>query len=102
MRNLRIEKFYAFWGQDLDTTTTPLECGRACRVKFDVRKVHVTIISCFLMLVAVEEKSMTCGLCQWFSNHGSLATGGLRGSFRWSAGCSEMRVIFSLLLKSSL
>ena len=38
MRALRVEKFYAFWGQDLDTTTTPLECGRTWRVKFDVRK----------------------------------------------------------------
>lgn len=36
MRSLRIERFYAFWGQDLDTTTTPLECGRSWRVKFDV------------------------------------------------------------------
>lgn len=35
-RALRIEKFYAFWGQDLDTKTTPLECGRSWRVKFDV------------------------------------------------------------------
>lgn len=35
-RTLRIEKFYAFWGQDLDTTTTPLECGRSWRVKFNV------------------------------------------------------------------
>ncbi|KAK4872557.1 hypothetical protein RN001_014586 [Aquatica leii] len=34
-RALRIEKFYAFWGQDLDTRTTPLECGRMWRVKFD-------------------------------------------------------------------
>ncbi|XP_054274258.1 pyruvate dehydrogenase phosphatase regulatory subunit, mitochondrial isoform X2 [Macrosteles quadrilineatus] len=34
-RALRIEKFYAYWGQDLDTTTTPLECGRSWRVKFD-------------------------------------------------------------------
>ncbi|CAH1102940.1 unnamed protein product [Psylliodes chrysocephalus] len=34
-RALRVEKFYAFWGQDLDTTTTPLECGRVWRVKFD-------------------------------------------------------------------
>uniref|UniRef100_A0A1B6D3W9 Pyruvate dehydrogenase phosphatase regulatory subunit, mitochondrial n=1 Tax=Clastoptera arizonana TaxID=38151 RepID=A0A1B6D3W9_9HEMI len=34
-RALRIEKFYAFWGQDLDTKTTPLECGRSWRVKFD-------------------------------------------------------------------
>lgn len=36
MRTLRVEKFYAFWGQDLDTVTTPLECGRAWRVKFNV------------------------------------------------------------------
>ncbi|XP_077301849.1 pyruvate dehydrogenase phosphatase regulatory subunit, mitochondrial isoform X2 [Arctopsyche grandis] len=35
MRTLRVEKFYAFWGQDLDTATTPLECGRAWRVKFN-------------------------------------------------------------------
>ncbi|QQP58140.1 Uncharacterized protein FKW44_003363, partial [Caligus rogercresseyi] len=31
-RALRIEKFYAFWGQDLDSHSTPLECGRAFRV----------------------------------------------------------------------
>lgn len=36
MRALRVERFFAFWGQDLDTTTTPLECGRSWRVKFDV------------------------------------------------------------------
>ena len=36
MRALRVERFFAFWGQDLDTTTTPLECGRFWRVKFDV------------------------------------------------------------------
>lgn len=35
LRSLRIEKFFAFWGQDLDTFTTPLECGREFRVKFD-------------------------------------------------------------------
>ena len=35
MRTLRIEKFFAFWGQDLDTTTTPFECGRSFRVKLD-------------------------------------------------------------------
>ncbi|PSN40541.1 hypothetical protein C0J52_12258 [Blattella germanica] len=35
MRALRVERFFAFWGQDLDTTTTPLECGRFWRVKFD-------------------------------------------------------------------
>lgn len=32
---LRVEKFYAMWGQDLDTFTTPLECGRTWRVKFE-------------------------------------------------------------------
>uniref|UniRef100_T1IHI3 Pyruvate dehydrogenase phosphatase regulatory subunit, mitochondrial n=1 Tax=Strigamia maritima TaxID=126957 RepID=T1IHI3_STRMM len=37
MRTLRIERFYAFWGQDLDTTTTPIECGRAFRVKFNYK-----------------------------------------------------------------
>ncbi|KAJ3592778.1 hypothetical protein NHX12_005117 [Muraenolepis orangiensis] len=35
LRSLRIEKFLAFWGQDLDAFTTPLECGREFRVKFD-------------------------------------------------------------------
>jgi len=35
MRSLRIERFYAFWGQDLDSLTSPLECGRAFRVKLD-------------------------------------------------------------------
>ncbi|XP_015909112.1 pyruvate dehydrogenase phosphatase regulatory subunit, mitochondrial [Parasteatoda tepidariorum] len=34
-RCLRIEKFFAFWGQDLDTTTTPFECGRVYRVNFE-------------------------------------------------------------------
>lgn len=41
MRSLRVEKFYAFWGQDLDTFTTPLECGRSWRVKFNVSVLHV-------------------------------------------------------------
>ncbi len=30
---LRIEKFYGFWGQDLDSQSTPLECGRHFRTK---------------------------------------------------------------------
>ncbi|XP_035483857.1 pyruvate dehydrogenase phosphatase regulatory subunit, mitochondrial [Scophthalmus maximus] len=38
LRSLRIEKFFAFWGQDLDAFTTPLECGREFRVKFDTDK----------------------------------------------------------------
>ncbi len=34
----RIEKFYAFWGQDLDSHTTPMECGRGfrCKMKSDI------------------------------------------------------------------
>uniref|UniRef100_A0AAA9TT84 Pyruvate dehydrogenase phosphatase regulatory subunit, mitochondrial n=1 Tax=Bos taurus TaxID=9913 RepID=A0AAA9TT84_BOVIN len=35
LRSLRIEKFFAFWGQDLNTLTTPLECGGESRVKLD-------------------------------------------------------------------
>ena len=35
MRSLRIERFYAFWGQDLDSATTPFECGRIFRVKLN-------------------------------------------------------------------
>ena len=36
MRHLRIEKFFAYWGLDLHTSTTPMECGREFRVKLDV------------------------------------------------------------------
>ncbi len=49
MKALRVEKFYAFWGQDLDTTTTPLECGRSWRVKFDVS----IILFCYKSIVKV-------------------------------------------------
>lgn len=35
VRALRIEKFFAFWGQDLDSTITPLECGRGFRVHYE-------------------------------------------------------------------
>ena len=35
MRALRIEKFYAFWGQDLDSQSTPRDCGRNFRVKLN-------------------------------------------------------------------
>lgn len=35
MRKLRIEKFFAFWGQDLTADDTPFECGREFRVKLD-------------------------------------------------------------------
>lgn len=35
LRSLRIEKFFAFWGQDLNTLTTPMECGGESRVKLE-------------------------------------------------------------------
>merc|ERR1719295_194055 len=37
-RAVRIGKFYAYWGQDLDSYTTPMECGRAfrCKMKSDI------------------------------------------------------------------
>lgn len=35
LRELRIEKFYAYWGSDLTTHTTPLESGREFRVNFE-------------------------------------------------------------------
>ncbi|XP_070203054.1 pyruvate dehydrogenase phosphatase regulatory subunit, mitochondrial-like isoform X3 [Littorina saxatilis] len=35
LRHLRIENFFAYWGLDLDDRTTPMECGRGYRVKFD-------------------------------------------------------------------
>ncbi|CAI4231607.1 unnamed protein product [Auanema sp. JU1783] len=34
LRQLRIEKFYVYWGQDINATVTPVECGRAFRVDF--------------------------------------------------------------------
>lgn len=36
LRHLRIEKFYVYWGQDIDASTTPVECGRTFRVDFKV------------------------------------------------------------------
>ena len=44
LRSLRIEKFFAFWGQDLDPFTTPLECGREFRVKFDKVRAQMYLI----------------------------------------------------------
>lgn len=35
LRSLRIEKMFAFWGQDLDKRTTPYECNREYRVKLE-------------------------------------------------------------------
>ncbi|VDP01882.1 unnamed protein product [Soboliphyme baturini] len=34
LRTLRIEKFYVYWGTDIDATTSPAECGRLFRVNF--------------------------------------------------------------------
>ncbi|WKX92314.1 hypothetical protein Q1695_010386 [Nippostrongylus brasiliensis] len=34
LRQLRIEKFYVYWGQDINATVTPVECGRSFRVDF--------------------------------------------------------------------
>lgn len=33
--HFRVERFYAYWGQDIDASTTPLECGRGFRVKLN-------------------------------------------------------------------
>lgn len=35
LRTLRIEKMFAFWGQDLDKNTNPYECIRDFRVKLE-------------------------------------------------------------------
>jgi pyruvate dehydrogenase phosphatase regulatory subunit len=35
MRFLRIEKFIPFWGEELTSVTTPIEVGRAFKVKYD-------------------------------------------------------------------
>jgi pyruvate dehydrogenase phosphatase regulatory subunit len=35
MRFHRIEKFIPFWGEELTAETTPIECGRTFKVKFD-------------------------------------------------------------------
>lgn len=53
MKALRVEKFYAFWGQDLDTTTTPLECGRSWRVKFDVSYIKKTYPVIYLKIIVL-------------------------------------------------
>ena len=36
LRHLRIEKLFAYWGTDMDPTTTPYETGRDFRVSLDV------------------------------------------------------------------
>uniref|UniRef100_A0A1I7S0V8 Pyruvate dehydrogenase phosphatase regulatory subunit, mitochondrial n=1 Tax=Bursaphelenchus xylophilus TaxID=6326 RepID=A0A1I7S0V8_BURXY len=35
LRHLRIEKFYVYWGQDINATVTPGQCGRMFRVDFE-------------------------------------------------------------------
>lgn len=66
MRTLRIERFYAFWGQDIDSTTTPFECGRAFRVKFEVKP-----ISCQIFFSSVSRRT-------------SLFQFQLEGRFHWT------------------
>lgn len=55
LRSLRIEKFFAFWGQDLDTFTTPLECGREFRVKFDK-------VCCLFSCDIIPKRFWYCGV----------------------------------------
>lgn len=43
-RTLRVERFYAYWGQDLDTMATPCESGRDFRVKFDNVSKYLTFM----------------------------------------------------------
>ncbi len=43
-RTLRIERMYAFWGQDIDKKTTPFDLNREFRVSFDV-KILILIIN---------------------------------------------------------
>nr|XP_057934802.1 pyruvate dehydrogenase phosphatase regulatory subunit, mitochondrial [Doryrhamphus excisus] len=76
LRSLRIEKFFAFWGQDLDTFTTPLECGREFRVKFDkdtnfigrdalLQQRHDGVSRRFVMLV-LEDHDTELDLWPWW------------------------------------
>ena len=45
MRALRVEKFYAFWGQDLDSYTVPSECGRLFRTKvIRIQILHLLLV----------------------------------------------------------
>lgn len=52
LRSLRIEKFFAFWGQDLNTLTTPLECGGESRVKLE-KVLFIQISPCVSQLSSV-------------------------------------------------
>lgn len=76
LRSLRIEKFFAFWGQDLDSFTTPLECGREFRVKFDkdtdflgraalLQQRELGVMRRFLMLV-LEDHDAELDLWPWW------------------------------------
>lgn len=59
LRSLRIEKFFAFWGQDLDSFTTPLECGREFRVKFDKVRRSSLYFSITVWVVTVQANLAT-------------------------------------------
>lgn len=53
LRSLRIEKFFAFWGQDLDPFTTPLECGREFRVKFDKVRESSSLLRLYIFVLTL-------------------------------------------------
>ena len=44
LRSLRTEKFFAYWGTDLSSSITPLECSRDHRVKLSVSR-PITVVS---------------------------------------------------------
>ena len=52
LRQLRIEKFYVYWGQDINATVTPVECGRAFRVDFKVSQ-FVNLNFCHLIKLMI-------------------------------------------------
>lgn len=45
LRALRTEKFFAYWGTDLGSAITPLECGRDHRVKLAVSNLVFVVLS---------------------------------------------------------
>lgn len=56
-RTLRIERFYAYWGQDLDTMATPYESGRDFRVKLDHVCSDINFLLCFCSFIILFKDS---------------------------------------------
>lgn len=77
LRSLRIEKFFAFWGQDLDAFTTPLECGREFRVKFDKVCSQFSCVSTSKCTISVNMDPDCCFLVL-----------GYKSPFIWCCGVS--------------